>query len=351
MDNSLTRQKIKELRALVAENDRIGIVLQDDPDPDAMASAIALRALLGRNKQTTPIFAFKPVTRPENLTMTHLLEIEVTPARGQDLHGFDKIAMVDVEPGYFGDKLPRADIVIDHHPGYPSGVSPFEDVRTGYGATSTIMTEYLVTADERISERLATALLYGIRSDTLALSRRVTEVDIQAFVHLYPLANYNLLRQIDRPELPLSFARTLSRAMHRLQMRDGLIALYLGAVERDDLIVQVADFCLQFEGVEWVAVAGKLGSNLVIAVRNHGLGRSNAGEMVKRLFSDIGSAGGHRNMAKAVVPMHKWRKREGNLDAASIEPRLRELFTQGILGEAESIDGKVAAPIQRNGTS
>ena len=91
--------------------------------------------------------------------------------------------------------------------------------------------------------------------------------------------------------------------MGRLDLRDGLVALHLGPVERDDLIVQMADFCLQFEGVEWVAVSGKLGPNLVVAVRNHGIGRDNAGEMVKRLFGDIGSAGGHRNMAKAVIPL------------------------------------------------
>ena len=76
-------------------------------------------------------------------------------------------------------------------------------MRVRYGATATIMTEYLISADERISERLATALLYGIKSDTLMLSRRVTDDDLQAFTHLYPLANYNLLRQIERPELPL----------------------------------------------------------------------------------------------------------------------------------------------------
>ncbi|MGH7838683.1 MAG: DHH family phosphoesterase, partial [Candidatus Binataceae bacterium] len=301
MDQALTRQKIRDLRRLVAEDDRIAIVLQDDPDPDAMSSAIALRALLGRNKQTTPIFAFTPVTRPENRTMSHLLEIEIVPAVTEQLREFSKIAMVDVEPPYFGERIPRADIVIDHHPNYEVGLAPFEDIRVNYGATATIMTEYLVTAEEHISERLATALLYGIRSDTLALSRRATDADIAAFAHLYPLANYNLLRQIDRPELPRSYARLLARAMRRFEVRDGLVVLHLGAVERDDLIVQLADFCLQFEGVEWVAVAGKLGDNLVIAVRNHGFGRNNAGDAVKRLFGDIGSAGGHRNMATAVV--------------------------------------------------
>jgi nanoRNase/pAp phosphatase (c-di-AMP/oligoRNAs hydrolase) len=348
MDQALTRQKIRDLRRLVAEDDRIAIVLQDDPDPDAMSSAIALRTLLGRNKQTTPIFAFKPVTRPENRTMTHLLEIEIAPAVTEQLGEFDKIAMVDVEPPYFGERVPRADIVIDHHPNYASGLAPFEDIRVGYGATATIMTEYLVIAEEHISERLATALLYGIRSDTVALSRRATEADLAAFTHLYPLANYNLLRQIDRPELPLSYARILARAMSRLEVRDGLAVLHLGSVERDDLIVQLAEFCLQFEGVEWVAVSGKLGPNLVVAVRNHGVGRGNAGEAVKQIFGEIGAAGGHRDMAKAVIPVRKWRQREGTARDRTIEPRLRELFTASVLGTDDTAEPRPSA--YRNGS-
>ena len=110
----------------------------------------------------------------------------------------------------------------------------------------------------------------------------MTDDDLQALQHLYPIANYSMLRQIDRPELPLASPRSCRAQMGRLEFRDGLIVLNLGAVERDDLIVQMADFCLQFEGVEWVAVAGKLGRNLVVAVRNHGIGRGNAGEVAKR---------------------------------------------------------------------
>ncbi|MGH7864516.1 MAG: DHH family phosphoesterase [Candidatus Binataceae bacterium] len=347
MDETLTRQKLKELRAMVAEGDRVGIVLQDDPDPDAMSSAMALRTLLGRNKQTTPMFSFKPVTRPENRTMVHLLEIEILPASTDELATLDKIAMVDVQPGYFEDKLPRADIVVDHHPGYEAGAAQFEDVRTKYGATATIMTEYLICAGEHISERLATALLYGIRSDTMALTRRSSDEDLEAFMHLYPIANYNLLRQIDRPELPQSFARILARAMDRLEVRDGLVVLHLGKVERDDLIVQMADFCLQFEAVEWVAVSGKLERDLVIAVRTHGTGRGNAGEAVKNLFGDIGNAGGHRNMAKAVVALGKWRAREGSTRDKLIEPKLRKLFAAEISGDNDTAENR--APASRNG--
>jgi nanoRNase/pAp phosphatase (c-di-AMP/oligoRNAs hydrolase) len=348
MDHLYTKQKLRELRALVGEGDRVAVVLQDDPDPDAMSSAMALRTLLARNKQTTPFFSFTPVTRPENRTMIHLLQIEVLPATTEDLRGFNKIAVLDVQPPYFEGKLPRADIVIDHHPGYTPGNAAFEDVRVKYGATASIMTEYLVCADERISERLATALLYGIRSDTLMLSRRVTDDVLEAIVQLYPLANYSLLRQIDRPELPVNFARVLARAMTRMQVTDALIVLNLGRVERDDLIVQVADFCLQFEGVEWVAIAGKLGNNLSIAVRNYGTGRDNAGEAVKNLFGEIGSAGGHRNMAKAVIPIAAWRRREGGIRDGFIETRLRELFAAEI-ARARIHSEASRATIGRNG--
>jgi nanoRNase/pAp phosphatase (c-di-AMP/oligoRNAs hydrolase) len=338
MDKDLTKQKIKELRALVGEGDRVAIVLQDDPDPDAIASAMALRTLLGRNKLTTPLFSFAPVTRPENRTMVDLLEIEIRPASKEELSGFDKVAMVDVQPPYFGDKLPRADIVIDHHPGYPPYNIDFQDVRVRYGSTATIMTEYLICADERISERLATALLYGIRSDTVMLSRRVTDDDLLAFTHLYSTANYNLLRQIDRPEFPITFAKVLARAMNRLEVKDGLMTLNLGKVARDDLIVQMADFCLQFEGVKWVVVAGKLGANLVIAVRNHGTARQSAGDTVRQLFGEIGSAGGHRDMAKAVVPLCAWRSYQGTTRNRLVEDRLRELFSAQIAPGGDDLD-------------
>ena len=175
----------------------------------------------------------------------------------------------------------------------------------------------------------------------------MTDDDLLAFTRLVPLANYSMLRQIDRPELPLSFAQILARAMKRMVVKDRLVVLNLGPVKRDDLIVQMADFCLQFEGVAWAAVAGKLGGKLVISVRNHGMSGENAGEAVKNLFGDIGSAGGHRNMSKAVIPLRAWRRREGSTRDSQIESRLRELFSEHIRGEAEAAAARTATG--RNG--
>jgi nanoRNase/pAp phosphatase (c-di-AMP/oligoRNAs hydrolase) len=127
------------------------------------------------------------------------------------------------------------------------------------------------------------------------------------------------------------------------------VVLNLGRVARDDLIVQMADFCLQFEGVQWVAVAGKLGPNLVVALRNHGNTRQPAGEVAKRLAAEIGSGGGHRDMAKAVMPLRAWRSREGTTRDAQTETRLRELFVAGLTEMADEQDGRPSA--QRTGTS
>jgi len=110
----------------------------------------------------------------------------------------------------------------------------------------------------------------------------------------------------------------------------------------------MADFCLQFEGVAWVAVAGKLGNQLVISVRNHGMSGNNAGDAVKTLFGDIGSAGGHRNMSKAVIPLRAWRRREGTTRDSQIEPRLRELFTTVIKAQKAQAAAARTAP-GRNG--
>jgi nanoRNase/pAp phosphatase (c-di-AMP/oligoRNAs hydrolase) len=38
-----------------------------------------------------------------------------------------------------------------------------------------------------------------------------------------------------------------------------------------------------------------------------------AGEIMKKLYDDIGSAGGHRAMAKAVIPLDRFKERYGEV--------------------------------------
>lgn len=340
VDTEANNARLEQLRRVAGSAERVALLLQDDPDPDGMASAIALRTVLGRNRATTPLYAFGEVTRAENLAMLRLLDVTIETADSEILRSFPCIALLDVQPAYFGDRLRHAHIVIDHHPRTVPIDAEYCDLRTQYGATSTILTEYLEACQADVSQRLATALLYGIKSDTLMLNRETGPADLRAFMSLYPLTNYNTLRRIERPELPLSFADFLARVLPRLRKHTGLLTLHVGAVEREDIIPQLADFCLQFEGTEWVVVSGKWQDALVMSVRNPGYVRS-AGDVVRKLFGAAGRAGGHRSMAKAIVPLRHWRKTFGSTRDSAMAATIEQLFAGELYGspqEQPSVD-------------
>src|SRR5713101_4533521 len=167
---SLTRARVQQYQRYFSDADRVLILLHNDPDPDAMASGLALRNVLHRTKATAIIGAIQGVTRPENLRMVNLLDIHVEAITPESVKEFDRLAMVDVQPHYFGGLIDHADLVIDHHPEQPGHTAVFKDVRADYGSTSTILTEHLRSVDVSISERTATAMLYAIQSDTLSFN-------------------------------------------------------------------------------------------------------------------------------------------------------------------------------------
>ncbi len=303
-----TMRRVEEIKEHFEGAESVLILLQDDPDPDAIASGLALRQVLGRNKPTAPLGSFGRVTRPENIAMVKLLEIEIEKITKHSLKNFDRIAVVDLQPPHLSNPPDEIDLVIDHHPEQFNYKSHIKDIRPGYGATSTILLEYLLCTNSSIGTRLATAMLYGIKSDTFALSREVNEWDVEAFSYLYPLANQNLMRRIERPELPPAALDAPSLALKNRRVIDKVAFVNLGRVERDDLIPQMADFSLSFEGIEWAFVSGVFETNYIISVRNVGYVRA-AGRVLKEAFGDIGSAGGHASMAKAIIPLNEFHRR------------------------------------------
>jgi nanoRNase/pAp phosphatase (c-di-AMP/oligoRNAs hydrolase) len=327
LSRSMTRARVQQYQRYFADADRVLILLHNDPDPDALASGLALRNLLRRTKTTAIIGAVQGVTRPENLRMANMLDIHVehvTPATFQE---FDRIATVDVQPHYFGGMLERVDLVVDHHPEQTGYSAVFKDIRADYGSTSTILTEHLRAVDVNISERTATAMLYAIKSDTLFFARHTNRVDLEAFTFLYPLADAALIRKMEGAEITLERLDYVTRASQGGVMKDQVFCAFIGEAPREDFIPYTADFFLQLEDVKWTIVAGVVNGCFIVSVRNLGYSR-NAGEFVKRWFADIGSAGGHRAMAKAVVPVEKFRQKFGELKAAEITARIAEMAEQ-----------------------
>jgi nanoRNase/pAp phosphatase (c-di-AMP/oligoRNAs hydrolase) len=324
---SLTRARVQQYQRYFSDADRVLIVLHNDPDPDAMASGLALRNILKRTKTTAIIGAVQGVTRPENVRMMNLLDIHVEPLTSATLKEFDRIAMVDVQPHYFGELIDRVDLVIDHHPEQPGYTAVFKDVRPDYGSTCTILTEHLRSVDANISERTATAMLYAIKSDTLFFNRQTNRVDIEAFSYLYPLADPALIRKMEGAEITTERLDYVLQAHTRGKLVDQVFCSFLGTLPREDFVPYVADFFLQLEHVKWTVIAGVVNDSLVISVRNLGYTK-NAGEFVRRFFADIGSAGGHRAMAKAVMPFRAFSEKFAIADAQSISTRLQELVGQ-----------------------
>ena len=301
LERAQERTRVERIRAHFEDASRILILMQDDPDPDAIASALALRTLLGRNRTGAPICTFGTITRPENIAMCKILDIDVEPITTREMHGFDRVAMVDVQPSFLEERFVEVDLVIDHHPVEEPVRARIRDVRPSYGATSTILVEYLRAADVKITQRLATALLYGIKADTLGLERGGTRADLDAFAFLYLLANHNTLRRIERPALGEAALDALAAGLAKRKIVKGVFFSHLGPVATADLIPQFADFGLQAEGVEWSVVSGVVGDDIHVSVRSVGYVRS-AGDVTRAAFGDLGSAGGHRTMAKAVLP-------------------------------------------------
>jgi nanoRNase/pAp phosphatase (c-di-AMP/oligoRNAs hydrolase) len=335
---SLTRLKVQQYQRYFSDAERVLILLHNDPDPDAMASGLALRNVLRRNKQSAIIGCLQGVTRPENQRMVKLLDISLEIINAADVNEFDRVAMVDVQPHYFPDLVERCDLVIDHHPEQPGYNAVFKDIRPDYGSTSTILTEHLRAVDVNISERTATAMLYAIKSDTLFFNRHANRVDLEAFSYLYPLADAALIRKMEGAEITMERLEYVLKAKQSGRMAEQVFCAFLGASPREDFIPYVADFFLQLENVKWTIIGGIVNDSLVMSVRNIGYSR-NAGEFVRRYFADLGSAGGHRAMAKAVVPLRAFREKYGEADGERFPERILELMSQ-FLHEHQPSDKK-----------
>ena len=158
-------------------------------------------------------------------------------------------------------------------------------------------------------------------------ARQTNRVDLEAFSYLYPLADPALIRKMEGADITLERLEHVTRALATSRLRHQVFSAFVGETSREDFIPYTADFLLQVEDVKWTIVSGIVGGQLIVSVRNLGYSR-NAGEFVRKYFADIGSAGGHRAMAKAVVPLTAFRGKYGNLSGSEMNDRILEMAVQ-----------------------
>lgn len=300
-------EKCKRLWEVVSPDDALAVLI--NADPDAIASALALKRLFWRRVKKTLIYHINPIKRADNLAFIKLLKIDQKNIRHMNGHNITKWAIVDSQPHHdeqFGKY--QFDIVIDHHPVGQATVARFVDIKEDYGANSTIMTEYLRAAKIKPSPRLATALLYGIKTDTDNFARASTPSDINAFRYLYQFSNMNIIKKIESSELTKATLDSFRTAMENIIFYKDIAFIHMGKVNTPDILVIMADFFFKMAEATWCIVSGTYGHKLIVVFRNAGF-RLDAGKMAEKLLGQYGAAGGHKSAARAEVPIHEIKDR------------------------------------------
>ncbi|MCK5661739.1 MAG: bifunctional oligoribonuclease/PAP phosphatase NrnA, partial [Methanosarcinales archaeon] len=233
-----------------------------------------------------------------NINMEHHKE---TP-----LSDYKKIALIDCAVPGENNLLPQdctVSIIIDHHPlGERDVKAEYMDIQPNVGATSTTMTKYLQELNLPISAELATALLYGIRTDTLEFKRNTNSADLTAAAFLYPLANHEMLNQISSPSRSTETLEILGDAIKNRRIKGSYLLTNVGMIRNKDALPQAADYLLNLEGIDTVICYGVSENNIYISGRNKDI-RVNLGETLRTAFGEDGSAGGHAESAGAQIPL------------------------------------------------
>jgi nanoRNase/pAp phosphatase (c-di-AMP/oligoRNAs hydrolase) len=295
------RSRLERLRKTCGGAKLVSIIIYANPDPDALASALALKKILETKKRSVTIGYTGAIGRPENASMIRRLKIPASPVSEQEAARADAIAIVDSQPHFFKDfDLPRCDIVIDHHPLVAELPAEFVDLRPDYLSTSSIMTEYLRAAGVRPTRNLASALFYGIKTDSRRFMGDMSEGDVAAIKWLRGKADRDIVNQIEFSQFSWEGLDYFSIGLVRRRFLNGVMFSHLGPVPFFDVCVQVADFFVRVENVSWALVTGVVGDTLVVVFRNDGL-KKDAGYLAGATFGGMGSAGGHRYMGRAQV--------------------------------------------------
>jgi nanoRNase/pAp phosphatase (c-di-AMP/oligoRNAs hydrolase) len=299
--------RLAKLSAVLEGAKSMLIVMQNSPDPDAIAAAAGLREIANVVHGISCSVAHSgAVGRAENQALLRYLGMNTRALEDLEIDRFDRIGMVDAQPGAGNvnfDPSIRLDVVIDHHPIRRATRSArFTDVRSRYGATSTILHEYLKAADIEIPIPLATALVYGIRSDTQDLGRESTRADIEAFLDLYPSANAKVLGRIVAAPLPKSYFSKLRIAIDDATIYGNRIVSFLGPLDSQEMVAEAADLLLRVEGMRWSMCLGMIDGWLHLSLRSSGR-EHHAGTVARNLAGRRGFGGGHHTLAAAQIPL------------------------------------------------
>jgi nanoRNase/pAp phosphatase (c-di-AMP/oligoRNAs hydrolase) len=304
------RDRLRKLLQVAKGHQRAVVLTHDNPDPDAVASACGLAHLLAHCAGVVATPAYGGIIgRAENKAMVKVLHLPIQPVSRIEHQPHDLICLVDTQPEVGNYSLATTDLpqlVIDHHPARPASLlAAFHDVGGPAGATSTMVTQYLRAARLVPTPQLATALFYGIKSDTRDLGREYEPADIDCYNWLFPLIDKPALSRIEHPSVPARYFAAYHRAYERARLHGNgeAVVVDMGEVYVPEIVPEVAEKLVSLEGLRWSLATGSFKGELYLSLRLNDR-RVNAGKLVREVCAPLGgSAGGHGAMAGARVPL------------------------------------------------
>ncbi len=306
------------------------IVTHDHPDPDALAAAFALQHLILMKTGQDSVIAFGGVIgRGENRIMVQVLEIKALSIDLVDLNHYNVVCMIDTQPGTGNNSYPidrKVDLVIDHHvPRELTQACRWVDVRPEYGASATILFEYLQAQEIKIATKLATMLFYAIKSETQDLGRDWSKSDRDAYLRLVPLSNNRILHEITRPKSPRAYFRYFDTGLNNAKIYGNVLVFNLYDIDHPEIVAEIADFLMRAEGIEVVLGIGRYNDEGVLSMRTSDI-EAHASGLMQTVIQGLGSGGGHSMTAGGQIrPMPADQEAQSVLEQELIKRLLQAL--------------------------
>ena len=297
------RHKAKELEAIFDDTaGRMAILTRDSPEPDSIAAAVALRAIADHFGTEADIVYRGDIGHQENRAFVNLLGVDLRSLSEVDLGEYEIVALVDSIESDEPELDISIDVVIDHGEPDEEFDATFVDIRPNVSSTSTILTKYVQEFDISPSEPVATALLYGIRAETLDFKRDTTPADLTAAAYLQPFANHDTLEQAESPSMSAETLDVLAEAIQSREVQGSHLFSTAGFVRDPEALAQAAQHLLNLEGITTTTVFGIADDTIHIAARSKDI-RIDIVSVLEDAFEDIGDASGHSTQANVEVPL------------------------------------------------
>jgi len=312
-DSLVATQLLKKLEELKNNDEHLLILTHDNPDPDAISAAVALKAIAQSIGMSVTIAYGGEITHHENRAFVNLLGLDLRRVtRGSyEIKKHQNIALVDCQPNGNLTVLDEQDyrrirVIIDHHQilqhlrdKLPKDV--FIDIRPEVNASASILAEYLKSLKIDPSSGFATALFYGIYTDTKKFSK-LSRVDLKAIEFIAGKVDYDLVDKIEHPDISKETASVLAKAIINRKEYGNIVISNVEFINSRDALAEAADFLLRLEGVNTVLVFGIVDDTIELSARTRDV-RVNIGAVMKEAFSGIGSGGGHTRMGGARIAL------------------------------------------------